>query len=30
MIVEQDGWYRFLIDKTGGTDERANPDGADG
>jgi flagellar motor switch/type III secretory pathway protein FliN len=21
MIVEQDGWYRFLIDKTGGTDE---------
>jgi flagellar motor switch protein FliM len=30
MIVEQDGWYRFLIDKTGGTDERANPDGVDG
>jgi len=29
MIVEQDGWYRFLIDKTGGTDERANPDGSD-
>jgi flagellar motor switch protein FliM len=28
-IVEQDGWYRFLIDKTGGTDERANPDGSD-
>jgi flagellar motor switch protein FliM len=24
MIVEQDGWYRFLIDKTGGTDEQAN------
>jgi len=29
MIVEQDGWYRFLIDKTGGTDERANPDSPD-
>ncbi len=26
MIVEQDGWYRFLIDKNGGTDERPNPD----
>ena len=24
-IVEQDGWYRFLIDKTGGSDERSNP-----
>lgn len=23
-IVEQDGWYRFLIDKTGGSDERSN------
>ncbi len=30
MIVEQDGWYRFLIDQTGGTDERANPNGSDG
>jgi flagellar motor switch protein FliM len=29
MIVEQDGWYRFLIDKIGGTNERANPDDAD-
>ena len=29
MIVEQDGWYRFLIDKTGGTDERTNPDSPD-
>jgi len=29
MIIEQDGWYRFLIDKTGGTDERANPNGSD-
>ena len=29
MIIEQDGWYRFLIDKTGGTDERANPNGTD-
>jgi len=29
MIIQQDGWYRFLIDKTGGTDERANPDGTD-
>lgn len=27
-IIEQDGWYRFLIDKTGGTDERANTNGA--
>jgi flagellar motor switch protein FliM len=29
MIIEQDGWYRFLIDKTGGTDERANSNDAD-
>jgi flagellar motor switch protein FliM len=29
MIIEQDGWYRFLIDQTGGTDERATPDRAD-
>jgi flagellar motor switch protein FliM len=29
MIIEQDGWYRFLIDKTGGIDERAEPDRAD-
>jgi flagellar motor switch protein FliM len=29
MIVEQDGWYRFLINKPGGTDERADPDGTD-
>lgn len=29
MIVEQDGWYRFVIDKIGGNDERTNPDGAD-
>ncbi len=26
IIIEQDGWYRFLIDRTGGTDERATPD----
>jgi flagellar motor switch protein FliM len=25
-IVEHDGWYRFLIDKTGGTDERSDSD----
>ncbi len=29
MIIEQDGWYRFLIDNPGGTDERANPNGSD-
>jgi flagellar motor switch protein FliM len=28
-IIQQDGWYRFLVDKTGGIDERANPDGPD-
>ena len=28
-IVEQDGWYRFLIDQTGGNDERANANGSD-
>jgi flagellar motor switch protein FliM len=28
-IIQQDGWYRFLIDKTGGNDERANPDDSD-
>jgi flagellar motor switch protein FliM len=29
MIIQQDGWYRFLIDKTGGTDERADSDSTD-
>jgi flagellar motor switch protein FliM len=28
-IVEQDGWYRFLIDKTGGSDERSNSNSYD-
>jgi flagellar motor switch protein FliM len=29
QIIQQDGWYRFLVDNTGGTDERANPDNSD-
>ena len=29
QIIQQDGWYRFLVDHTGGTDERANPDNSD-
>jgi flagellar motor switch protein FliM len=28
-IIQQDGWYRFLIEKTGGNDERADSDDTD-